>query len=302
MTLTPFEKPGRFYRGNLHTHSTNSDGTLTPELVCRFYREMGYHFLAITDHFMEQFEYPVTDTRPFRTADFTTLFGAELHAGQTLTGELWHILAVGLPLDFASNLPDETGPQIARRALDAGAFVAVAHPAWYNLTEEDVLSLKGAQAIEVINGISADHNDRIDSWYMLDVMLARGYRYTACATDDAHFMEKHDDHLRGWVWVKSEELSPEAILAALKRGDYYSSTGPMIHDLVVTPGKSITIRCSPAERIFVTGKGPRSVYKYGNGLIEAELDINHLDSPYCRVTVRDRNGGRAWSNPIWLTD
>ncbi len=104
------------------------------------------------------------------------------------------------------------------------------------------------------------------------------------------------------MWVKSEALSPEAILAALKRGDYYSSTGPMIHDLVVTPGESVTIRCSPAERIFVTGKGPRSVYKYGSGLIEAELDIRKFDSPYCRVTVRDRNGGRAWSNPIWLNE
>ena len=51
-------------------------------------------------------------------------------------GELWHILAVGLPLDFAPThtpqftpIPDqETGPEVARRAHDAGAFVAVAHP------------------------------------------------------------------------------------------------------------------------------------------------------------------------------
>jgi hypothetical protein len=298
----PFDKPGRFYRGNLHTHSTRSDGRLTPEVVCQFYKDMGYDFLAITDHFMEQFQYPITDTSPYRTDAFTTIFGAELHAGKTSTGELWHILAVGLPLDFPRNLPDEDGPQIAARAMEAGAFVAVAHPAWYNLTEEDVISLGKVHAIETINGISADHNDRIDSWYMLDVMTARGYRYSACATDDAHFRNEHDDRARGWVWVKSEERTPDALLAALKRGDYYSSTGPQIFDVEVRGGTTVKIRCSPASSIFVTGKGAHSVFKHGLGMIEAELDIRRLDSPYCRVTVRDRHGNRAWTNPIWLQE
>ncbi len=302
MTTLPFSKPGRFYRGNIHTHSTRSDGRLSPEAVCQFYKDMGYDFIALTDHFMEQFQYPITDTAAYRSENFTTILGAELHAGRTVTGELWHILAVGLPPHFAPNLPDEDGAGIAARALEAGAFVAAAHPAWYNLTEEDVISLGSVHAIEVINGISADHNDRIDSWYMLDVMLARGYRYTACATDDTHFQDRHNDRVRGWVWVKSESLAPEALLTALKQGDYYSSTGPQIFDLQVTPGDSVKIRCSPADSIFVTGKGARSVFKHGKGMIEAEMDIRRIDSDYCRVTIRDREGNRAWSNPIWLKE
>ncbi|MFN8565692.1 MAG: hypothetical protein U0703_29595 [Anaerolineae bacterium] len=126
MNNLPFSKPGRFYRGNLHTHSTRSEGRLPPDAVFRFYRDMGYDFLALTDHFMEQYRYPITDTTPYRTDDFTTILGAELHAPQTLTDELWHILAVGLPHDFAPNLPGETGPLLAARALEAGAFVAAA--------------------------------------------------------------------------------------------------------------------------------------------------------------------------------
>ena len=301
MDIFPFDKPGRFYRGNLHTHSTRSDGRLTPEAVCRFYRDVGYDFLAITDHFMDRFHYPITDTTPYRSDGFTTLLGAELHAGETSTGELWHLLAVGLPPDFAANAAGESGPQIAGRALEAGAFVAAAHPAWYNLSEEDVISLGAIHAVETINGISADHNDRIDSWYMLDVLLARGYRYTACATDDAHFQDRHNDRLRGWVWVKSEALTPEAILAALKRGDYYSSTGPQLLDVQINGRETIKLRCSPVDSIFVTGKGSRSVFKHGKGMIGAEMDIRRLDSAYCRITIRDRDGGRAWSNPIWLT-
>ncbi len=299
MQHLPFNKPGRFWRGNLHTHSTRSDGQLAPEAVCRFYQEMGYDFISITDHFMAQFKYPITDTRPLRTDGFTTLLGAELHAGATSIGDIWHILAVGLPHDFAPNLPDEDGPGIAARAMAAGAFVSVAHPAWYSLSEQDVLDLGPVHAIETINGISFDHNDRIDSWYMLDVMVDRGHRYFALTTDDAHFHLKHNDLLRGWTYVKSESLDPDSLLAALRNGCYYNSTGAMIHDIQME-GENLYVRCSPASSLFLTGRGSRSQYIHGNGMIEAEFNWKRLNSPHCRLTVREANGARAWTNPIFL--
>jgi histidinol phosphatase-like PHP family hydrolase len=123
-----FTAPGRFWRGNIHTHSTRSDGVLAPEEVCRRYRAEGYDFLALTDHFIGRYGYPIVDTVPFRTDGFTTILGAELHSGVMQNGELWHILAVGLPADFKpSDSPDflpnpgqETGPEIAARAVAAG--------------------------------------------------------------------------------------------------------------------------------------------------------------------------------------
>ena len=96
----PFDKPGRFWRGNLHTHSTNSDGQLSVEATCQQYRQAGYDFFSLTDHFLERYNFPMTDTTPYRTDDFTTIIGAELHSGAQDNGELWHILAVGLPFDF----------------------------------------------------------------------------------------------------------------------------------------------------------------------------------------------------------
>src|SRR5687768_10576137 len=45
--------PGRqgvWFKGNLHTHTLNSDGDSTPDDVVRWYREHGYHFLTLTDH------------------------------------------------------------------------------------------------------------------------------------------------------------------------------------------------------------------------------------------------------------
>jgi len=296
----PFDKAGQFYKGNLHTHSTLSDGNLSPQAVCDFYRTAGYDFLSLTDHFMKPFGFIIADTHAFATDDFITLIGAELHTGKTEFDQLWHILAVGLPLDFAPPTAEETGPQIAARALSAGAFVAAAHPAWYKLTEKDVLSLGAIHAIEVINGTSADQNDRIDSWYIMDILLMRGKRYTACATDDAHFHPDRDDAMRGWVHVKSETLMPEAILQALKAGHYYSSTGPQIDDVQVYPNDKIIVKCSPANRVFLVGQGSSSISVYGNGLREVELSLANFKSAYGHIIVRDAHGERAWTNPFWF--
>ena len=299
MQNLPFDKPGRFWRGNLHTHSTLSDGARTPAEICQDYREAGYDFLSLTDHFMERYNFPVADTLPYRTDGFTTILGAELHAGQIANGTIWHILAVGLPADFAPAAPDESGPQIAQRAMAAGAFVAAAHPSWYALTEADVLSLGPVHALEVFNGIAGGDNDRADSWALLNVLLDKGHRYTAIAADDAHRKPDYTDFCEGWVQVKAGANEPDALLAALKAGHFYASTGPEIHDVQVNGGK-VTVRCSPAERVFVTGSNRQGRRVSGDGLTDAEIDVSALDSPYLRVTVRDALGKRAWTNPIWL--
>lgn len=300
MNHLPFDRPGRFWRGNLHSHSTLSDGNKSPEQVCQLYREAGYDFISLTDHFMEKYSFPLADTRAYRNGGFTTILGAELHTDQTEFGSVWHILANGLPLDFAPPTPDESAAHLAARALEAGAFVSVAHPHWYALTEQDIESLGLVDAIEIYNGVAIDANDRADSWYLADVMLGRGHRYAVCATDDYHGKEFRSDFMRGWVWVKSETLTPESLLAALKAGAYYSSTGPQIFDVQVISGQKAYIRCSPVDRILITGKASAGSQAYGHGITEAEIDLRHLQSPYCRVTVRDSYGERAWSNPIWM--
>ena len=125
----PFEQSGRFWRGNLHTHSNQSDGEWPPDQVARLYQEAGYDFVAITDHFRPKYGFPLTDTPALRNGEFTTLLGAGLHAPRTEFSTEWHILAVGLPLGFPPPGPGETGPELARRAHAAGAFIGLAHPA-----------------------------------------------------------------------------------------------------------------------------------------------------------------------------
>lgn len=300
-----FSAPGRFWRGNLHTHSDRSDGVLSPAEVCRRYRAEGYDFLALTDHFIGMYDYPLVDTVPFRTEGFTTLLGAELHSGAQKNGELWHILAVGLPADFAPPAtrsfiaePDqETGPQIAARAVAAGAFVAVAHPQWSGLTLDDARSIEAAHAVEIYNHGCAAGCDRGDGAGIADLLLTEGRRLSLIATDDAHFSEP--DHFGGWVMVKAPENTPEALLAALKRGDFYSSQGPEIRDFRIEGDKAI-VECSAAVSVVAMGWGTGAKGVHGASMTRAEVPLDRLlGSPWVRISVIDAAGRRAWSNPIW---
>ena len=45
-----FSKTGNWYKGNLHCHSTNSDGKLSPKEVVDLFKENGYSFLCFSDH------------------------------------------------------------------------------------------------------------------------------------------------------------------------------------------------------------------------------------------------------------
>ncbi len=305
MRPSAFTAPGRFWRGNLHTHSTRSDGILSPEEVCRRYRAEGYDFLALTDHFIGSYGYPIVDTLPYRSEGFTTILGAELHSGAMANGELWHILAVGLPPDFApSDSPDfhpkpgqETGPELAARAVAAGAFVAIAHPQWSGLTLADARSITAAHAVEVYNHGCATGCDRPDGFAIADLLLTEGRHLTMIATDDAHFSEP--DHFGGWVMVKASENTPEALLAALKAGDFYSSQGPSLHDIRVE-GDKVIVDSSAVVSVIAQGAGTGARGVHGHSMTRTEVPLQRLNnSPWLRVSVIDAAGKRAWSNPIW---
>lgn len=304
MSLTAFTAPGRFWRGNLHTHSNLSDGALDPQEVCRRYQAEGYDFIALTDHFVGKYDYPIADTLPYRNNAFTTILGAELHSGAMENGDLWHILAVGLPADFApSNSPgflpvegQETGPEIARRAREAGAFVAIAHPHWSGLTLADARSIDVAHAVEIYNHGCAVGAARGGGGHVLDLLLSEGRDLTVIATDDAHFTEP--DYFSGWVMVKAEANEPDLLLDALKRGDFYASQGPEIRGIEVSK-MGVVVESTAAVSVIVQGRGQGAAAVHGTSMTRTEVPIlRFYDSDWLRVTVVDAAGRQAWSNPF----
>jgi len=308
----PFDKPGTFYRGNLHTHSTRSDGGRTPEQVVMDYKARGYDFISLTDHFLPNAHFrkdepgfiTVTDTTPYDSDDFVTITGAEVHGPAMENGEIWHLVAVGLPTDFPELQPDETGVEVARRAADAGAWVSLAHPHWNAVSERDALEVAGfIHAVEVYNHASEVSVRRGWGMHQADVLLAKGHRVQINAADDAHLNNEallFVDAFGGWVEVKAESRTPDALLAALKAGHYYSSTGPELHNVEIRDGR-IRVESSPVLQVIVSGLGATYRHSIGIAQVDIELELPSVENtPYVRVSVIDAQGRMAWTNPIWM--
>ena len=138
---------------------------------------------------------------------------------------------------------------------------------------------------------------RADGTYLLDLLLNEGHRLTAYAADDAHF--RIDDGFGGWMMVKAEANEPDALLSAMKAGDFYSSQGPLIHAFAVEGGEA-HVDCSPAVNVAVVGRGSRAVNVAGRQMTRASLPLERFAGDWFRLVVTDAAGRVAWSNPVWL--
>jgi hypothetical protein len=300
MRPAAFASPGRWYRGNLHTHSDRSDGVAPAEEVIAAYRAAGYDFLVLTDHFEARWDWTVTDTSAARDDAFTTLLGAELSSADWDDEDVFWVNAIGLPADFAGPAPGEPHAALIHRAARAGAYNVLLHPGLTNFLDFDGLPTHDLHAVETYN-VNAAHSwpDQAEGRYAIDALLARGRRLHVAVGDDAHWLHRWD-RFGAWVEVRAERLDPAALLAALHAGAYYSTQGPRIDD-VHADGDRVHVRCSAARAIALTGiHGWRSDVAEGDPtLTEATLDLAKLASPYWRLTVTAPDGARAWTNPVW---
>jgi len=290
-SIAPFSLPGRWFKGNLHTHTTQSDGDRTPEQAIAWYREHGYDFLAITDHWVL--------TKGRQEDGLLTITGAELH------GESYHLLTLGL-----SALPDQAladQPQeIVDAVVAAGGLAYFAHPYWTGQLCADIAPIQRIQGIEVFNSVCEKMISKGYSLVHWDELLMRGRRLQGIAVDDVHW--RHGAEGGGWVMVRAAGLAEDQILSALRQGHFYASTGPSILDLRVVTAEggtpALEVVCSPCSRITFHARGP-----YGrrfdaplHGTLERASFALRQEQSYLRVECRDAQGGAAWSNPVFVGD
>jgi hypothetical protein len=185
----------------------------------------------------------------------------------------------------------------------AGALVCIAHPYWSGQRSADLIGIEGCFALEVYNGGCEVDDAKGFSHVHWDDMLAAGRRLWGVAVDDAHWRDGDHDAGLGWVWVKAQELTQQAILESLQRGWFYASSGPQIHDLRLDAEQGeIVVRSSPVITVDFVGDGPfsrRIMAPKGKSLTEARYHPR-MQQSYVRVACQDAEGGWAWSNPILL--
>ena len=290
----PFELPGSFLKGNLHTHTTNSDGKLTPQQAVDCYREAGHDFLAITDHGR------LTPFGDLDTEGLAMLPGMELHPGTGELGQTHHIVAIGMDEEIV--VPTELDLQAALDLIaPRSRFVFIAHPYWTSLTYTDILGRTGHLGVEVFNFTCECGIGRGDSGVHWDELLARGERPFGFAVDDAHC--HYPDALGGWVMVKTTDGSASGIIDAILAGSFYSSSGPAIEDVTIEPNR-VTVRCSPCQAVHVICPAPgcgsttHQLARDGGPYTEVSLPASPEWDPI-RIECLDERGRKAWTNPFW---
>ena len=231
----------KWYKGNIHTHTTESDGDAEPEKVVGWYRRHGYDFLVLSDHnHLTLFEYGAGKRRFKRPL---MIPGEEISANIKNGTVPIHINGIGVsrvvePVDAGEIVP--TIQANVDAILGAGGIASINHPNYkWAFDYEAISQVTGASLMEVFNGVpvtnvqgAPNRPGNEDIW---DRVLSSGKVIFGVATDDSHnYKDFHPGMAnpgRGWVVVRADELSSDAIVEGLASGDFYSSTGVELADL-----------------------------------------------------------------------
>lgn len=318
----------QWFRGNTHAHTSNSDGDSPPDTVARWYRDAGYAFLFVTDH--ER----ITDPAPLNVRfgapgrflvipgeEVTQLVSDSTHPDRRRQA---HVNALGLArgvtrlgergVAHGISLADAYARNIAEIRA-AGGIPQVNHPNFrWSVRLEDLSALPDSTLLEIWNGHTGVNNlggvdeaGRVapSAEALWDSLLTRGKAVFAVADDDSHSFRASDADSyaltrpgRAWIMVRADTLTEPAILGAIRRGDFYASTGMTLSELAATDS-ALTIAVLPVYdsrytiefvgsggRMLATIHGSRATY-----LIRG-------DEGYVRARITDSNGRKAWTQAM----
>jgi len=303
--MSPFDADGTWLRCALHAHTSNSDGELSPDMLVRHYEWAGFDVLATTDHWVRTDEASTKRLLVIPSTELNAVVG---------DGHDAHVLALGVEADPVAPTGEfEPLAEVVAWIDRNGGLPYLAHTYWSGLRTEEWWDCAGLLGIEVWNTGCELELGRGDSSLHWDEALEHGRSLQALATDDSH----HPGYDSGfaWTWVRAGEPTRDGVLAALRAGDFYGSTGPEIRGVEVSDDE-VVVRCSPAASVTLycgRTRGARAnagrlgypnlsrvLERTDDGAITAVALQRPWDGGrYGRVEVRAADGTTAWTNPLW---
>ena len=332
MYIELIPEAGKFYKTNLHCHTTISDGKQTPEQVKEFYKSRGYSAVCYTDHEVLVGHEDLCDE------DFIALHGYEVaikkdesgHTGLFMPVYHFNIIAKTqsqryMPCFYRDNpscagdsrrwihevgVYDKEGDDYIDHTeynvewineylagVKAGGYlITYNHPMWSMQSALDYAGLKNIHAIEAINGGCIVLNDNTSLHY--ETLLRQGLRIVPVGGDDNHAESSCG---LGWTMIKAPELTYEALTEAYEKGYCYASEGPEIHSLIIEDGK-IKVKTSEAAAItlFADSRYVRTKRSRTETYTEAEFEyVPEKFGKFFRIEVRDAAGYKAFSNAYY---
>jgi hypothetical protein len=278
---------GQWLRGNLHTHTTRSDGKRPAQAVINDYAAHGYDFLMISDHdiFTSAKDLAAFDPR-----------GMVLIPGNEITANGPHLLHVNAGSRVA---PDPVRQDVINAVTASGqGFLVACHPDWLgefnHISFEQLREWTGYEAIEVYNGAIRCHKGHPCAANKWDRILTTGRRVWGQANDDSHL---DSDVGIGWNTVYARERTLPAIIEALRSGRFYASTGVVIRDIRVG-ADTIRVETENADRVM-------AIADFGRRIAQADGPVLEITIPDDVRYVRFEGWGRgeqiAWTQPFFVS-
>ena len=322
------DKESRYYKANLHTHSTFSDGSLSPEELKAEYKKRGYSILAITDH-EHLIDYSYLNDDDFLTITSCEIAIKEFAAQSTLKNfdmRVTHLNLYSLdPHNTVTPCYNSVYDHFAREkckdlikhngeyervysaegineiisiANDNGFIVGYNHPTWSLENASDYLKYDGLFAVEIYNHACVKQSGIIDE-SALDEFWRAGKPLLCLCSDDAHTVlpdDENSDAFGGFIMVNPKSFCYKDVIRAIKAGDFYASSGPLITSLVIEDG-IVKIEFSDAVSAHLITRGRRTDQKnaaQGKTINCAEFPLKESDG-YFRITVTDKSGKKAYT-------
>ena len=329
-------KDGKFYKANLHVHTTVSDGEMTPEETKQAYKDNGYSIVAFTDHEVMVPQTKLTDD------SFLAITSTEIYVNTRYDVDFGYVktyhlnifspeenrsayntfdkarLWLGNSYDYVTTEQEKSNydrvysvecvNDMIKRAGNEGCLVSYNHPVWSQQDYSDYIGLRGLWGVEVYNNACA-RSGYFDSEKPFDDLLRIGERVFPLATDDTH---KRAECFGGFVMIKADELKYDKIFSAMREGSFYASTGPEFYEISLDDS-TLNVKSSPASLISVSTDCRYMYFKRAENepLTEASFDIggflNLADGgikqhQYIRVTLVDDKGNKAYSRAYFMDE
>lgn len=310
LSQTAAPEKQRWFKGNTHTHTLNSDGDSTPYDVVKWYREHGYNFVFITDH-----EY-ITNVGVLndlfgKAGSFVVISGQEVT--DRFDSKPLHINALGIDSVVMPNALAGSVATLQKNIDDVrakGGVPQLNHPNFgWALTAAEIKQLKNITLVEIFNGHPLVNNlgggGSPSAEQIWDDVLSSGRVMYGIADDDSHYFKRPGDKTaplpgQAWVYVRASELTPTAVLSALDRGDFYASTGVELEEYSAD-GSGIALKIKEQRgskyRIEFIGRGGRVFAESAQSPATYRFKGNEL---YVRAKVYESNGKLAWTQPIFV--
>ncbi len=276
---------GRWMRGNLHTHTTASDGRRPHQEVIDDYAARGYDFLMISDHdvYTGPEVYAGLDAR-----------GMILIPGNEITARGVHLLHVNADRLIA---PHGLRQNVINAINRTQGFAIVNHPNWQSrfdhCTRAQAIEWVDYTGMEIFNGVVQRLDGSAYATDKWDMVLNDCRQVWGFANDDSHLAE-HDVEL-GWNTAYVTDASPAGVVDALRSGRFYASTGVTITRIEVD-GHRVRVETDNAQRLVAMRELGKRILTVDGSAIEVEAPD---DCAYIRIECWGAGERQAWTQPFF---